>query len=283
MFHRYRVLFDPNSPSGPAVSNGPPATPPPDGIHQLIPHTIGAPDPAPVVEQAPPTPEQLAQQQRDQQFEALIQQNQQMMQMLLTQGRAPQGPAAPVVQPLQPFTLDGLPDAVAAPKDFVAQLGQRIQQREQQLGQFIATNVTTQIARGAAMDNVFNTFRHQHSDLAKRGALLQGAAYQEFAALQQQGIDPVAVAQQNPDSLVARIAQRMQLELGVAPGQTTQPAGGPAAHGMPMTPFSPPTPNASRAAGIGGGSGTPATPRAAPAPLGFVEQLNKARRESGLI
>jgi hypothetical protein len=270
MFIRPHVLLDPNSPTGPAISNGAPATPAtpatplPDGIHQLIPHTIGAPE-TPATPEAPQlTPEQIAQQQRDQQFEALLQQNQQMMQLLMSQQR-PQGPAAqPAPQPLQPFTLDGIPDPVAAPKDFTAQLTQRIQQREQQLGQFLTHNITQQISRGAAMDSVFNRFQIQHSDLAKRSALLQGAAITEFQALQQQGIDPVAVAQQNPDSLVARIAARMQQELGIAAQPSSQP-------------------NASRATGLSSGSGAPASPRTAPAPLGFVEQLNKARRESGLI
>lgn len=258
-----------------------------DGSNTLFPHTIGAdtPDPNAPVAPAPvePTHEQLAQQARDAQFEQLMQSNQQMLQMLMQQ-RSPQGqtqPAAPQAPPA--FTLEGLPDAVSAPKDFTTQLAQRIQQRDAQLGQYITQNVTAQVARGAAMDGVFNRFQMQHSDLAKKGALLQGAAITEFQALQAQGIDPVSVAQQNPDSLVARIAARMQSELGVAPtGAAPGPVG--QQHGAPLTAYSAPTqPNASRVAGIQGGSGMPATPRAPAPPRGFVDQLNDARKASGLV
>lgn len=278
MFIRTRhVLLDPNTQLAPSQGAGPadgtaPVTPP-SGIHQLLPHTIGAPEPEQTPEPVQLTPEQQRLAALEQQNAAILQQNQQMLAMLMTQQR-PQGPAQPQgPQPLPAFTLDGIPDPVQAPKDFTTQLTQRIQQREQQLGQFITHNVTQQIARGAAMDGVFNMFRGQHAELAKKGALLQGAAFTEFQALQQQGIDPVTVAQQNPDTLVARIAARMQQELGVTP-QGGQP--GPAQNFGAQ-------PNAARAAGIGGGSGTPVQQRAAPAPLGFVEQLNKARRESGLI
>lgn len=258
-----------------------------DGSNTLFPHTIGSNEPDPNAVQPTEivtTAEELRLQQLEQTNQAILAQNAQMMQLLMQQ-RAPQGPAQPVVQAPPEFTLDGLPDAVSAPKDFTTQLAQRIRQRDAQQAQYLTHNITQQISRGAAMDGVYNRFQMQHSDLAKKGALLQGAAIAEMQALQQQGIDPVTVAQQNPDSLVQRIAARMQQELGVQPnGSTTQPTGH--QHGAPLTAFSPPTPsqpNASRVAGIQGGSGMPATPRAPAPPRGFVEQLNDARKAAGLV
>lgn len=272
-----------NTPAGPAAPTAPTTT---EGAPFGLPHTLGSdiPDPNAVQPTTPvaPTPEELRFQQQDQQIQALIASNQQMMQMVMSQ--RPQGPAAPVIQAPAPFTLEGLPDAVAAPKDFVTQLGQRIAQREQQNTAYLTHNITQQISRGAAMDGVFNRFQNQHSELAKRSATLQGAAIAEFQALQQQGIDPVSVAQQNPDSLVARIAQRMQAELGIQPAQLGAP--GANQHGAPLTPYSPPTPtqpSAARVAGLQGGSGMPVTPAAPAKPRGFVDQLNDARKASGLI
>lgn len=262
---------------GPAAAPTTPETPP-----MGLPQTIGTPETPPVVEPPQPTAEEQRIAALEAQNRQILEQNQQMMQMLMTSRTA--APAAPVAPPaLQPFSLDGLPDAVAAPKDFMTGLTQRIQQREAQLGQFLTHNITTQVARGAALDGVFNRFNVQHSELAKKGALLQGAAVQEFQALQAQGIDPVNVAMQNPDSLVARIAARMNSELGVQPTTTTP---GFVPNGAPMTPGSPPTQvgnNTSRVAGLAGGSGTPTAPRAPAAPKGFVEQLNEARRNSGIF
>lgn len=273
-----------NTPAGPAAPTTPTTT---EGAPFGLPHTLGSdiPDPnaAPAAAPVVPTAEELRFQQLEQTNAAILAQNQQLMQMMMQQ-RAPQGPAAPVIQAPAPFTLEGLPDAVAAPKDFVTQLGQRIAQREQQNTAYLTHNITQQISRGAAMDGVFNRFQNQHSELAKRSATLQGAAIAEFQALQAQGIDPVNIALQNPDSLVARIAQRMQAELGI---QTTQPvAPGANQHGAPLTPYSPPTPtqpNAARVAGLQGGSGMPVIPAAPAKPRGFVDQLNDARKASGLI
>lgn len=267
------VSIVPNTPAGPAAPAIDAA--PPFGL----PHTIGAPEPAAVEEQAQPTAEELRFQQLEQTNQQILQQNNQLMQMLM-QNRTPAGPAAPQVpQPPPALTFDGLPDAVSAPKDFNTQLAARIQQREQQQAAYLTHNITTQVARGAAMDNVFNRFSSQHSELAKRASHLQGAAILEFQQLQAQGIDPVSVAMQNPDSLVGRIAARMNSELGTAPA-----APGGQQHGAPMTPYSPPTaPNAARAVGVQGGSGMPVTPRAPAPPKSFVDQLIEARQKSGVF
>lgn len=282
---------NPSAPPTPAAPNAPPQ---PDGIHALLPHTIGSNEPDPNA--APPAapPEPTAEQQRlaalEQTNQQILAQNQQLMQMLMSQRAAPPVTAPAGPQPLQPFTLEGIPDPVSAPKDFATQLTQRIQQREAQQAQYLTHNITTQVARGAAMDALFNRFSFAHPELAKKGATLQGAATQEFQALGAQGIDFVQVAQQNPDSLVARIAQRMSSELGVQQQPNGQPnvAHVGNVHGAPLTPYSPPTPtqpqpNASRAAGIAGGSGTPTPPRAPAPPMSFIDQLNKARRDSGLV
>lgn len=277
-----------NAPAGPTAPTGTP--------EGLFPHTIGDNTPDPNAPVAPGPAEPSAEDQRFAALEAsnaaILAQNAQMMQMLMTQ-RVPQGPAAPqALQAPAPFSLEGLPDAVAAPKDFMTQLGQRISQREQQQAQYLTHNITQQISRGAAMDGMFNRFTMQHSELAKKNSLLQGAALTEFQALQAQGIDPVSVAQQNPDALITRIAQRMQTELGVQP---TAPGAAPAAptaqpgglyHGAPLTSYSPPTPaqpSAARVAGLQGGSGMPTPPRAPAPPRGFVDQINDARKRDGLI
>lgn len=243
-----------------------------------FPQTIGEPEPS------APAPEPTAEEQRIAALEAqLAQQSQQTQQLLqaMTSYVRPTQPAQPA-QPAAPpeFSLDGLPDPVSAPKDFMAQLQARIREREQQQAQYLTSNITSQVARAAAVDGLYNRFASQHSELAKRSALLRGTADMVFRELQSQGIDPVAVAMQNPDSLVATLAARMQAELGTAAAPAP---GGQPQHGMPFLPGAAPTPSA-RTQGIAGGSAGPARPPAAPAaPKSFLQQLNETRQRDGLI
>lgn len=302
---------------GGSSAPGPQAPTAPDdgGISPLaIPLTIGEPESAPEL-----TPEQQEIATLRQQLEAQGQQTQQLLgavtQMVqrqqypqqYPQQQAPQEPAG-----LPEFSLDGLPDPVSKPTDFTKQLQERIAARDTQLTQHLTNNITQnitgQLSRAHAMDSVYNRFVQQHPDLARYQSMVQGAAAAEFSNLKQYGYDPAMIAQQNPDSLVANIAARMQSELGIQPGQQPAPGQAPTApaapyqgqaypqHGQPLTPLAPPThhgqppaapgmpPGAARTQGIAGGSapGAPTSPTA-PAPPGFTAQLNKQRQADGLI
>lgn len=281
----------PNQPGTPGTPSNPPS---PTDAPTIFPATIGSNEPDPNAVQPAPT-EPDPNEQRFAALEAqnaqLLQQNQQFMQTLQFMMNRPATPVAPAPAEPPAFTLDGLPDPVSAPKDFTAQLQERIRQRDTQLTQQLTSNITTQIARGAALDNLYNRFSYQHPELAKRDATLRGAVNVEFNRLQQMGLDPALIAQQNPDSLIANIAARMNQELGIqqqqsGSGTTPTFVPGQPAHGAPMTPASPATPgapNAARVAGIAGGSGQPRTPTPPPAPKGFVAQLNEQRAKDGLI
>lgn len=261
-------------------------SPTPDNITpNFIPPTIG--EPAPVAD-APieKTPEQLRLEALEAQNAQIMQQNQQLVSSLnLMMQRPVQQVQQAQPQAMPEFNLDGLADPVAAPKDFMTGLQNRIRQREGQMAQTITSAITTQVSRGAALDSLYNGFRHQHSELAKKQGLLQGATTLEFQRLQQQGIDPALVAMQNPDSLIAAIAQRMHAELGTQPGTVTpgaqpnpQPQNGanyPQTLGAPLS--------AARVAGIQGG--TQNVQRGAPAPVtppGFTDQIKAQQKKMGL-
>lgn len=243
-----------------------PANPPADSAMNSLPQTLGTPEPTPEPTQPPAelTDEQKRIAALEANLAAMQAQNAQLLQLAM---RPVQQPVAPTPEPAE-FDLEGLPDPVQAPKDFTTQLTQRIRQRDAQRDQRLTQNITTQVSRGAALDALYNRFTVQQPELAKRQALLQGAASVEFQRLQQQGIDPVTVAQQNPDSLIGLIAQRMTAELGGAPVAQ-----------QPGTPGS-----AARVAGLPGGSnGTTRPTTKAPATKGFTDQIKEQQQKMGLL
>lgn len=147
----------------------------------------------------------------------------QSLETLLTQRAQPtqqQQVAAP-----ESVSFDDLPDPVQNPKEYNRALAERINLREQQLTNTLSQQFMSQMTRAQTMDSLWNRFTVQQPELAKRSALLQGAAAVTFNELRVRGVDPEAIAQQNPDSLIGLIAQRMQNELGVpAAGQSQQNA-----------------------------------------------------------
>ena len=260
-----------------------PAGPAPDMQTAFPP--IGEPDPV-VTPTAPAlsTDEQW-QQRLEQQNQQWQQRFDSLTQTLAMQQRFPQQPQS--AQPAQPaqqpaaVTFADLPDAVQNPSEFNRVLGERLQQAFQASSQQSASaqaQLMDQQARANAINGVWSTIQSRHPDLAARAALVQGAAAVEFGALRAQGIDPVAIAQGNPESLVGRIVQRMQQELGMPTGQPTQPAGYPM-----QQPMGYPMQGAARTAGIATASTTMPTAPAAPQATGFIEQLRKAQLDSGLI
>lgn len=134
------------------------------------------------------------------------------------------------VQPVQqqqqrapePLSFDDLPDPVQNPKEYNRALAERINLREQQLTNTLSQQFMGQMTRAQTMDSLWNRFTIQQPELAKRSALLQGAAAVTFNELRMRGVDPESIAQQNPDSLIGLIAQRMQSELGISGQQGGQ-------------------------------------------------------------
>ena len=195
---------------------------------------------------------------------------QQTIQTLMTR---PAVAAAPVVQPTAPATLnfDGLPDPIVNLKDFKAQLATTVASHITQAGESAQQGLLAQVNRASALDRLWNQFNGSHTELAKRPALARGAADMEFAALRAQGIDPVAVAQSDPDSIIANIAARMTAELGTAAVPPVVPA-------VPGA-----VPSVARVADIAGATAPAAPLPAIPKPASFVSQLKKLQLADGFL
>lgn len=242
-------------------------------IASLHPQTIGDPnvDNSPP---APPAPEPTPEQQRiaalEAELEAQREREQRYLQALdslVTRNAAPVAPVDPPAPPAPAIDLNDLPDPVQSPTDFKTKLAETL------TGAFTQTaaaqqQLLGQMTRAQVLDNLWNRFRSDPSraDLAKREALLQGAAAVTFNELRARGIDPVAIAAQNPDSLIGAIVTRMQAEIG-APTAGAAPA----------------APSGARAATVAGGSAPPAPAAPAqPKPPSFIEQHRAARRALGI-
>lgn len=268
----------------------------------LWPHTIGEPEPP------APAPELSDEQKRLQQLEQeLAEQRQQwnqreqhyqstlealMAQRYPAQGYQ-QGPAQGQ-QPAQPqtpqFSLDDLPDPIQSPTEFKTKLAEKIGTTLQSQSQSQA-QVYEQMARGQALDSVWNRFTTQHAELAKHDLLVNGASQQLMSDLRARGIDPVALAMQNPDSLVGALAERVQAGLaqfsGQQPGQQPGPGQppqqlGPAQQGQQPAPQQH-QPGAPRTQGFATGSTATGAPQQPQQPPSFTEQLKKAQQDMGVL
>lgn len=240
-----------------------------------FPHTIG--DPNVDNSEHPEAPQPTAAEQQLAEMRALIEQQnqafaqreqfyQQQLDTLMQQRAAP-AQAAPTPAPLP--SLDDLPDPLQNPTNYNRVLAERIAAREAALVQNVSQNVLSEVTRATALDSLWNRFNGQHTELAKKQTLLQGAAAVTFNELRARGLDPVAVAAQNPDSLISAIATRMQAELGAAPGTPgAQPATGGAARTMGLS---------------GGSTATPGPAPQQPKIPSFHQQHLKAQADLGLI
>lgn len=287
---------NPTSPTAPAAPAAPDAAPeglPPSGVEGLFPHVI-APDvdnsaPGPAAPAQTVSPEQFNSLQESfnsfreeaQQREARLTETIQTL-MMRPAAVTPQN-AEPTQQPTQQptqFDLSDLPDPVQNPKAYNEALQARLTDYIGQTTQSQQQALLSQVSSAQALNGLWNRLQGQHPELAKRQILLQGAAAAEFSQLRAQGIDPVAVAAQNPDGLVANIVNRMQAELGIDTNAQGQPG--------PTTPTTPPAgvqPGASRAAGVAGGSqpSVPTQPTAPPKTSTFTDQLKQSQIRDGLI
>lgn len=155
-----------------------------------------------------------------------------------------------------PVKFDDLPDPVDKPDDFRRALAQKFEaalaQRERQQ--------STVAQRQQLLDSLWNKFQTEHPDLAKRQALVQGAAAFEANMLRQSGIDIDTYIRSNPDGFISRVVQRMREELGE--GEAPKDTG--------------------RTAGVSGGTVSQAKAKGAPKAPGFIEQMRKAQMEDGL-
>lgn len=190
-----------------------------------------------------------------------------MMRPMTAAPTAPQAPAAPTG-----LDLSDLPDPVQNPKEYNTALAAKVNGYITESTHSQQQALMSQMTSAQALNGVYAKLQGQHPELAKRQILLQGAAAAEFGQLRAQGIDPLMIAQQNPDGLVANIVNRMNAELGVAPGQA------------PTAPTTPTSPGAARADSVAGGS-QPAGPTAPTAPKtkSFTQQLKAAQQADGLI
>lgn len=292
---------DPQAGQPPAQQTQQPAQqpgqqPPDPGQQQqpqtLWPHTIGEPEPPP--EPTPePTPEQKRLQELEQQVQAQQERErhyQSTLESLMAQrypaaqpaAQAPQQQPAQQQQPL--FTTEGLPDPVSNPTEYNNKLQERINAALQQ-NQQSTTQVYEQMARGQALDSVWNRFTSQHADLAKHDLLVNGASQQLMSELKSRGVDPVQVAMQNPDTLVHELANRVQGALQSVSGGQQTGQGQPPASGQGQPPQAPQQyqQGVPRTQGFAAGSTTPQAPQQQQQPPSFTEQLKKAQSDTGIL
>lgn len=186
-------------------------------------------------------------------YEKQRQRDQELIDRLI-QGQRPQVQPDPMDAPVK---FDDLPDPVDKPEDFRRTLAQKFEmalaQRERR------QSVMSQ--QQALLDGMWNRFQTEHPDLAKRPALVQGAAAIEATALRQSGIDMDAYLRSNPDGFLSRVVQRMRAELGM---EATTPK------------------DSGRTVGVSGGTVSQAKAPAAPKAPSFMEQMRKFQAEDGL-
>lgn len=237
----------------------------------LFPATIGDPTP-PTPETVVLTPEQQqlaelrAELERERAAGAEREQRYlQSMDAMMTRAAAPPAHATAPVVPT--FDLSDLPDAIQSPTEFKTKLVEKVNGFVTGAVQSSQQDLMAQMTRASALDGLWNKFNVTQPELAKRPALAQGAAAVTFNEMRARGIDPVAVAAQNPDSLIASIVTRMQAELGTPAGAVTTPGA-----------------SGARAASVAGGSaGAGPTTVVTPKPPSFVDQHKAAQRALGLI
>lgn len=187
-------------------------------------------------------------------YEKQRQRDQELIDRLI-QGQSVQAHAQPRAEDTA-VKFDDLPDPVDKPDDFRRALAQKFEtalaQRERQQ--------STVSQRQQVLDSMWNRFQAEHPDLAKRQALVQGAAAFEANMLRQSGIDTDTYIRSNPDGFISRVVQRMREELGE--GEAPKDTG--------------------RTAGVSGGTVSQSKAKAAPKAPGFIEQMRKAQMEDGL-
>ncbi len=243
----------------------------------VFPPTIGDPNVDNSVQ--PTAPQQTPEQQRIAALEAQLAADRaaaaerenrlmQSLDTLMTRSAVPPAePAAPAAPAA--FSLDDLPDAVQAPTEFKTKLAEKVNGYVASTMQSAQQQLMGQVTRAQALDAMWNRMNANpaNAEYVKRPALVQGAAALTFNELRARGIDPVALAAQNPDSLIGAIVTRMQAELGTA---------------APVTPVQ--GASGARAATVAGGSGptTPTNP-APPKVPSFIEQHQAVRRSLGLV
>ncbi len=203
---------------------------------------------------------------------------QETIQTLITRP-APVAAAAPVA-PVAPavLDLDGLPDPVENPKEFKTQLATVVAGHIATQSQNANQEVLSQVNRASVMNNLWTRFSGEHPELGKRVALARGAADLEFNALRAQGIDPIAIAEQNPESMIGNIVNRMNAEL--VPAVAVAPV---VPGAIPVIPVAPAAPQVARVADIAGPSSLTTPAPTAPKPKGFVQQLKEIQLKDGVI
>jgi len=188
----------------------------------------------------------------------------------------PQTPQQPQAQPID---FGDLPDPVDKPDAFKKALAQRFEQEMQQrlsssLDSFQQKQTSQQTVQ-QQLDEVWNRFQQDYSDLASKTITLKGAVLAEREAMQQRNIDPQQGILSDPDGFMSRVATRMRNELGIAAPQQQQQQQQQQAQ-QPAQPVN-------RTAGVGGGSrmnGSGGGDKKFPS---FVDQLKKEQLDKGLI
>lgn len=189
--------------------------------------------------------------------------------------------AAPQPEPQQSVDFSDLPDPVDKPEEYKKALAQRFEQEMQKRLSSSFENYeqrqNSQRTTAQQLDDVWNRFQQNYSDLAAKEITLKGAVLAEREAMQQRNIDPQQGILSDPDGFMERVASRMRNELGItnapSPTQTTPPPA--SAPGQQQV---------NRTAGVGGGSNmNNSGGKKDKRPPAFSEQLKEMQLQNGLI
>lgn len=165
--------------------------------------------------------------------------------------------------------LNNLPDPVTKKDDFNRELAARITTWASKQTESLQSQSQQMTASQRAAE-LESRFMSQYPDLGKRKALMTVAVQQEAAALRQKGRDVQTVMNSDPDKFLARVARRMQNELGITDDSSAE------GRQSRRTP--------GRTAGVGAGSrGVSAGKKnTQDQPIGFVAAIKKQQMEMGL-
>lgn len=181
----------------------------------------------------------------------------------LIQGNAPAGAAAPAGKTPE-IDWNDLPDPVEKPDEFKRAIGERVTTSIEAA----RSEVGSELDYRSKVDALWNGFRSEYPDLAKKEALANTVA---ASVIKSRGVDGASWALDNPAEFSQQVAARMKAELGI----TDEPGEG---GGKPNS-------RANRTAGVKGGSKSTsgAGGKGGQAPKGFLAQLKQSQLESGLI
>ena len=141
-----------------------------------------------------------------------------MTQQLMAGTQTPAAPA-PVAAPVE----EKMPDPLTHPEDFRRAVEDRaVAKADAHIAAREAETAATSAA-ATAQNQLWDTFRQDYPELAKRPALIRGAASLHYNGLSAQGLDPNRLMSSAPADFVRDVHERAVAELGYDPDKGEKP------------------------------------------------------------